>query len=208
MTAMLHYALIKGLRDRSLPVFVLIGPMGITMAVIGVSLAAGHRDYPLYTLSDFADGLFAGVVAVTIAGMSGFWMFRSEVATKAIGSFVIASRPIKAFAALVLFAAMTGMLSWAGTTAMHALLTLRRPELAAAFGMMAIETLAAASAGAMLVMISSQPTMLVWACIASAVFVPWYVNPTSRPQIVMIAPLVVIVCSITGTLLLERRCAA
>lgn len=210
MIALLHYAFLKSLRDRSLPIFVLWVPIQVAAMLIGSSVINHHLQYPL-VVSDWNDGdvaAFSILLPSFIASISAFWTFRSEVATRAIGSFVIASRPITVVVALVVFAtatAIAGLIAAIGTVAV---LTMALPPNVAFFASIGvIASLAGGSLGALYVTISPQPAMFVWAACAGIPLAPWIFAPATKSQLPMIASVLSIVCIGVSTFLLRRRCA-
>jgi hypothetical protein len=210
MIALLHYAFLKGMRDRSLPIFLLMMPAQVAAMLIGFSVIKRHLQYPLLGM-EWGHGdvvIFSIILPSFVATLSAFWTFRSEVATRAIGSFVIASRPITVVVALIIFAAATATGGSIATTVTIAMLTAALPPEVASFASLGIiASLAGASLGALYVTISPQPAMLVWAFIAGLPLAPWILHPPSEPQLLMIASLLSIVCIGVSAFLLRRRCA-
>lgn len=209
MIALWHYTFLKGMRDRSLPVFLLWGPVYATAALIGVSVAQGRLHYPLSPQWDIKDELFFALMTATvIATLSAFWTLRTEVATKAIGSFLMATRPISVVVALVVFAAATGVATEIGMIVVSAVVRAALPaNLVPIVLATVILSLAAASMGALCVTISPQPAMLIWAFCGSLPLVAWMANPSNWPRLVMIAPVIAILCTAISAFLLRRRCA-
>jgi hypothetical protein len=208
--ALLHYAFLKGMRDRSLPIFVLITPAQVAAMLIGAAVLNRHLRYPL--MMDFVSTqdlvTFSIVLPWTVASLSAFWTFRSEVATKAIGSFVIASRPMTIVAALVVFAAATAIGGVLGAIGTIAVLTAALPaNLGSLASIAIIFSLVGASLGALYVTISPQPAMLVWAIIAGFPLAPWIFGEGSKRPFLMIAAVVSIITIGVSTILLRRRCA-
>ncbi len=210
MIALLHYAFLKGMRDRSLPIFVLMMPVQVAAMIIGYSVINRHLQYPLVGF-DWDEGDVA-VIAIllpsVVATLSAFWTFRSEVATRAIGSFVIASRPITVVLALIVFAAATATGGSIATTATIAVLTAGLPaNLASLAALGILHSFVGASLGALYVTISPQPAMLVWAFIAGFPLAPWILDPASQSRLSMIAAVLSVVCIGVSAFLLRRRCA-
>lgn len=210
MRALLHYAYLKGMRDRSLPVFLLIPAAQFFAMITAFSGTTGHLRYPLKALN-FDHGDLAAMSILlpsVVATMSAFWTFRSELATGAIGSFVIASRPIVVIAALVVFAAATGTGGIFGAVGTIALLTAEFPaRLVSMIGTGAMAALSGAALGALYVTISPQPQMLVWSFIAGIPFVPFIFDPANWHRLPPIGLLLAIICIAVSTFLLRRRCA-
>jgi hypothetical protein len=211
VSALLHYAWLKGMRDRSVLVFFLIAPIQIAAIIIGISVSNHHIRYPLLPLAlDEGDvAVLSVILPYFVAACSAFWTFRSEVATKAIGSFVIGSRPLTVVLALVVFAAATAICGQAALFGVAVALTKTFPaSLGSAAFTAAIASVAGASLGALYVTISPQPAMLPWAFLAGIPLTVFIINPASRPHQVPIASLLSIGCVAISTVLLRRRCAA
>lgn len=209
MIALLHYLYLKGVRDRSLIIFLLIGPVWATIMLIAVAIALHHVHYPLGPELPIKEEIFfSGVLGSWVASISAFWSLRSELATKAVSSFLLARRPISIAVALVIFATATGVASIVGAVICAGVLWAAVPPglFSIAFALV-IVSLASASLGALYVTISPQPMMFVWAQIAGIPLAPWLVNPSNWPRLMMIAPVVTIVCTVVSAFLLERRCA-
>jgi len=213
--AILRYAFLKSVRDRSLPVFLAAPAVVSTTVLLGTTLA--HRlTYPFYinwewspTQSAELSGTFATVFAIVFASMAAFWTFRPEISSRAIGSFVMGTRPISIAAALILFATIIGMGAWIADIGVIAVLTGAFPRHLALLALFElILSFTAASVGALAVMISAQPAMIIWAFAGSAVFMPWLASDKKTPTAMAIAIVVSILCTGMSAFLLERRCAA
>lgn len=218
MIALLRYAILKGMRDRLLPILLLGSPILAAAALISLALSEGQLHYPLSVRLDSL-GDPARLFALTFASLTAFWAFRSEVATRAINSFVMASRPVHIVVALILYGTVTGIAVWLGAIVTAAALTTELPVNLTWF---AIETVIAslfgASIGALAVTISPQPTMLVWAICATLGLPVVLLFDAQRGELVfevttraryLTSELVVsILCLGIGTFLLERRCAS
>lgn len=218
MTALLHYAILKSARDRSLFIF-LLGPMLIMVAIlIGTAGATWQHTaihYPVRLGTDFkpeqsaevASGLATGF-AIMFSAVAGFWTFRPEVATKAIGSFCMAQRPIRITTTLIAFATLLGIVGWIGSLTAVSLLTAALPS---NLGFLALATavgsLTGASGGAMMLTISSQPSAIAGFFIGVAFCLPAVIS-AQRSQVMIAALVVTIVCTAVCTFLLERRCAS
>lgn len=218
MKALLHYAVLKGMRDRLLPILLLVSPIFAAGTLIGESAARKQLHYPLTVGLDSLGFNPAGLYALTFSSIVAFWAFRSEVATKAINSFVMASRPIGIVTALVVYGVGIGVATWMGAIAAATALTTKLPSNLASFALEAfIASLFGASIGALAVTISAQPTMLVWA-VCATVGLPLILlfdyqrgdlvfELASRTRYLTSQVVVSILCLGIGTFLLERRCA-
>jgi hypothetical protein len=216
MIAVLHYAILKSVRDRSLAIF-LFGPaIVITASLLGVSLRDGSLHYPLHMTAEWSPaksaevaGIMTTVIAVIFASVASFWTFRSEVATKSIGSFVMARRPISVALALVVFAAVTGFGGWVGGMAAVGALTAAFPAKLASLALaIAIVLLAAASLGALMVTISTEPPSIIGVYCAVMLLLPWLTKAEYRSPLLIVALVLSMLCTVVCAFLLERRCAS
>ena len=212
MNALLHYAFLKGLRDRSLPIFFLLMPVQIAATMIAGGLMIRRRlRYPVIELSTFDANdvmIFSFVVPWMVATLSAFWTFRSEVATRAISSFVIGSRPLSVVLALVAFAATTATAGLIAAAAMAALLLGTIPPfLASTVWVGTLFSIMGASLGALLVTISPQPAVLVWSIVVMFPLASRIVAKTPSLQAASTA-LVAAAAIAVSTFLLRRRCAS
>lgn len=217
MIALLHYAYIKSMRDRMLPILLLSAPVFAAATLIGAAVAARQLRYPVPNVLNPEPAL-PDMYAFTFATIVGFWTFRSEMATQAIRSFVMARRPITVVIALVAFATISGMSIWITATITLAALTAELPpNLAWSLYKMAADSFAAAAFGALMVMISAQPSMLVWT-VSGPVAIGFLsvfdaqkgdldFDRANTPTYMMFKVLASIVCMALTVFLLRRRCA-
>ena len=215
MMAILRYAVLKSVRDRSLPIFAGT-PSAMALAILLGTTAAGHHlVYPLYIYHDWPPAQNAAVasaitaaVAVFLTSMTAFWTFRPEVATRAIGAFLMGTRAAAVARALVIFAAVIGIASWLASVGVIVLLTSVFPSnFAAVLLAVVIFSILAAAIGALIVTINTQPSMMIWAYLGSMVFVAWLSNGRHVTGTMVSAVVLSIVCTIGCAFLLERRCA-
>jgi hypothetical protein len=215
MIAVLHYAFLKSTRDRSLAVFALGPALVIAASLLGATVAQGLR-YPLYLggqMSAAQNAEMAALIltffAMTFGSVAAFWVFRPEVATKTIGSFLMARRPLTVSVAQVTFAAAIAFSAWIAGIVTIAVLTSALPPAIGWFAAgVAVASIAAASIGALVVTISPQPAMMIWAFFACQALLPLLVNPAVRPKLLYVVPVVAIVFTATSAFLLERRWAS
>ncbi len=216
--AMIRYAYLKSLRDSSLIAFIIIPMLFPLAAMVGITLdlaiAKGHPVYPLFMNVHFSPeqnatlaGQITTGICVLFTVITAFWTFRSEIATRSVGSFLFATRPLTLALALILFAAAIGLAGWIGGMAMIGVLTTAIPPHIALMALkVAAGTLAASALGTLVVTISPNPGMIIGAylvCIASVV---WVEKSKSSSQLIA-AVAVAIICAGFAAFLLERRCA-
>jgi len=210
--AILRYMTIKSMRDRSFFGFILLPWMLPPLALIGGSISHKHIQFPL-TLdpnlsaagnATLLTGLTGGMIFV-LASVVSFWMLRPEVAARSLGSFIFAVRPVTIIASLTVFATLLGIAGWIGGVAMVTVLTGSVAQHLALETLRTIAlTVAMSTAGALMVMISSQPAMVIGAYAFAIAFMPMEKHPTTQ---LFAAAAVTLVCAVIATILLERRCA-
>ena len=210
MIAILHYAWLKGTRDKSLLAFAFVPAAQVAAMLIGRAIYMRHVDFPLLAPGlDRADiRTISILIPWFIAVLCSFWIFRVELATNVITSFVVASRPLLVVLALVLLGTLIAVLGLFGGLAMIALLTGDFPQqLASHWWLSALAALAGAALGTLYVMISPQPAMLGWAFLAAAPAGPLLFVPKHWDRLPPVSLLVTLICVAASTLLLRRRCA-
>ena len=214
MIAILRYLVLKTWRDSSLIAFVMIPVFGPVAALAGSTLAKGHFAYPLYLNVHYTPvqsatlaAQIAFAAAFMFSSISSFWTLRPEVATRAVGAFVLAARPFSIAFALVTFATAVAMTGWLGALGMIALLTSVLP---AGAGMLMLKvfvaSVAASAIGALVLMISAQPAMIAVGYMSCAVIIA-FLEKAKDPTQLLTGVAVVIICVPLSAFLLERRCA-
>lgn len=210
MIALLHYAYLKGMRDRSLPVFALMAPVQLAAMTIGFAVATRQLRYPLIALNmDSGDVAAMSILMPSfVATLSAFWTLRTEVATRAIGSFVVATRPVTVVIALVAFATATAIAGMIAAIGAVIILTAQFPEaLASVMWLASIASLAGASLGALYVTLFPQPAMLLWSFVAGVPFVPFVFDPANWNRLAVANLILTVICIAVSTFVLRRRCA-
>lgn len=210
MIGILHYAWLKGTRDKSLPAFALVPAAQVAAMLIGYAIVTRRADYPI-AFSEL-DGTDVAMMSIFMPWFMGvlcsFWMFRVELATNALTSIVIASRPLVIVLALILLGAVTAILGLLGALGMIGLLTGELPrQLVSSVGFGAVAAVAGASLGTLYVMISPQPAMLGWTLIAAAPMAPLLFVPKHWDRLPLASLFITLICIAASTLLLRRRCA-
>lgn len=215
MIALLRYLSLKGMREGSLIAFVL-GPILLPLAgLCGVTFRRGLH-YPFFMDPQYSavqNATLAAEIAwamcVVFAAIPAFWALRSEIATRSIGSLALAARPLTISLTLILFAAAVAMSAWIGAVTVIAVMTSALP---AHFGLatlkLAVSSIAVSAAGALVVMISTEPAMIIGCYLACVVVIPIVEKNTKAPMQLLIAGVLAIVCAGLSVLLLERRCAS
>ncbi len=215
MIALLHYVYLKSLRDTSLIAFIIVPILAPVAALSGVTLGKGHMHYPFYLNVQFSAVQNATLVSeitlavcVLFAVIPAFWTLRPEIATRSVGAFFFAARPLTVALALILFAFAIGLAGWIGAmTMIGALTTALPPHVAFMTLKVAAGLLASSALGTLLVTISPQPGMIVGAYLGCVFLVPWIVASKSSAHLIA-AVAVAIVCAVLAAFFMERRCAS
>jgi len=216
--AVLRYAFLKTSRDGSLvaflvfPVLAAIGPwLGVTLGSRFGESGPGPKE-----MAEMS-AMMGGTVAISLASMFAFWTFRGEIASRSIGAFLFASRPLTIVIALIIFGTVGGFAAMLVVDGSLAVLAGASPSthlLSFVLNVLAF-SLTAAAIGVLSVTISAQPTMLIGALWGT--YVLFLIPPILRDKrnegyipsipeyLVLFA--VAFVCAGVATILLERRCA-
>ena len=213
MIGLLHYAVLKTRRDRSLFLF-LLAPAVVLAALLGPSIAELRLRYPLALSRNMTPLQNAtiltnmlGMAALGFATISTFWTFRAEMATRSVASFVVARRSITVIATLILFGLMTAAAAWLCGIAMVILLTAAVPaNLTVLFAGTLGVAIACSSAAALVVAIAPQPANILWAYFSMIVFLPWVEKLPDSKQFALAAAIFAI-CTPLSTYFLRRKCA-
>lgn len=162
MNALLHYAWLKGLRDRSLLAFGLLPAAQVAATLIVMPLVERTGlHYPLTSLPWREVKQFPVLMSVLVAIFTAFWTFRSEIQTKAVSSFVVGSSAITFTLALLILAIVTAIIAMSGGMLTAVLLMASVPDdLARVWTTGALFSIVGASIGLLCVTVSPQPMML------------------------------------------------
>jgi len=215
MMAILRYAFLKNMRDGSLTAIVL-GPMILLVAsLLGVAaFEKGTSMYPLTIDPHSSAARSAAIMAPIVvfasaffAAMAGFWSFRSEIASRSMGSFILAARPITIQSASTLFAAAAGFAGFLATGAcLFTLMNALPPDPWRLMLDAAIFCTCGAAIGAFTVTLSSEPWAMIPACILGLAFIPSLGKSRGTlPELIGVA--FPILCVVVATYFLRRRCA-
>lgn len=172
MTALLRYAFLKTAREQLLaglllaPTVIFLAPLtgiAIYMAAIGRPFFPFvlHPEFPPpETARIFGEVLLA--LGALVAAIVAFRVFRSEVAVRGLGCFILASPPPALAAATTLFGTLVGTVAYLIATALLAAVTLTPPQDFAKRLAIAIACAALSAAlGALLVGFSIEYSILV-----------------------------------------------
>jgi hypothetical protein len=214
MIALLRYLYLKSARDSSLIAFLFV-PMLIPVAALSGVTLRGHLQYPFYMnplYTPVQNATLAASIAmatsVLFASIAAFWTLRAEIATRSIGSFLFAARPLTIALALILFSTTIGLVGWLSAVALTgALTTAVMPHFALVTLKVVVALITASAAGALVVTISPQPGMIIGSYLGCAVLFPLLAKSTKGSVQLLVAVVVAIVCTALSAFLLERRCA-
>jgi hypothetical protein len=213
MIALLHYAVLKTRRDRSLFLF-LFAPLFALAALLGPSLAELRFSYPLSLSRNLTPlqnartlASLIGAVSIMFGLISAFWTYRAEIATRAIASFVVGSRALMVTASLILFATLMSAAAWLSGIAMAIVLTATvPPHLPLLFAGCVAVSLALNSVSALMVTIAPQPASLIWAYLSMLLFVRW-IEKLPDVREFALAAVIFAICTTLSVFFLRRRCA-
>ena len=216
MSALLRYAVVKSLREHLLA-GLLLAPLVLACApLLGVALFGmlrGQPVYPMHVPDESAEGTAAmfGVVIVIVsalvAAIGAFWIFRREIASRAVGFFFLARPPrvVSVVSAMYGFAAGAAAFLLARTALI--VLTATPPEnLAGEIGLAAISIAFGSALGSLLVAISTETAILVIAYVLVIAAVE-LLRPGNLLRTVA-ALLLAAAMLQTATIVLRRRCAS
>ena len=218
MIALFRYAYFKSVRDHLLAALLLTPPMMVFAPLFGLGLLAAitrHGGFPFVLGPQNAPGTTATLlssaavtIATLVAGVGAFMIFRTEVATRAIGLFLLAGRTRAVAATAAIYGAAAGIVSYLLALMVIGALTLERPlSLGHHLAVAVVASCAAAAAGVLMVSLSAEVTMLVpLYAVGAAVAVGLLQVRTLLPYVIALAAAVV-VAAITP-LVMRRACAA
>lgn len=122
MRAMLHYALLKSVREQSLWAFLFAPMMLVAAPLLGIATEAaisGRKAWPVLLpgMGLIASGrsyvAAATASAVAAAAAAAFWCFRGDIANRSLSFMLLAlRRPLTAPLAAVLFGWCAGMIAF------------------------------------------------------------------------------------------------
>jgi hypothetical protein len=171
MSALLRYALMKSTREHLLaglllaPLVLAIAPM---LGLAAINLFRGWPVYPFHLPDATPEKTFEifGVVVLIVsalaAGVGAFWIFRSEIASRAVHFFFLAQHPRAVPAASATYGFIAGVIAYSIACTAITLLTGAASLNAARDLAIAVASIWIASAlGSLFVAISSEAAILV-----------------------------------------------
>jgi hypothetical protein len=219
--AMLHYALLKSARERSLWAFLFAPMMLIAAPLLGFAGHAVLEGRPAWPVvlegmslanSERSYIVAAAAAAVAAAAAAAFWCFRSDVADRSLSFMLLAlPRPVVAPLTAALFGWCCGMIAFALTLPVVGLATglVTRAWLPATLAV-AVAAVAASAMGIAFAAWSPVPgtlVMVVWMAMIAAGVTSAFLHDAPLPVIAtsFAAAGIFIVLAARG---MERRCAA
>jgi hypothetical protein len=215
--AVLHYALLKSLREGSIWIYVGI-PAFIGLAVLVGGTLASHGiagfHYPLSIERGWSAARnarevaeIASLMCTMLGTLIGFTILRDELASRSIDSIALAVRPVTITASIVAFGTAVAACAWViGLVVLLLLTTGVPPHLELLAAKVVAGALATASIGALAATISPEPPMIIGAFLTLIAFVPGFEKAAFGP--VLLVPVVVsVIATAIAAFLLERRCA-
>lgn len=215
MNALLHYNVLKGWRDRSLVAFMVIPALVPVAGLVGASFTPGVQlHYPLAMAPHFSAaqnaaliGELASIMCALFSVLPSFWTLRTEIASRSVSSFTMASRPFTVVIMLVIYGASIGYSAWlVSMTFIGILTTALPPHLAFLAFKVGIAALAASAVGALAVTISPEPAVMIGAFCSAFVIVPLFARTVTPAHLIAAFGAALIAIAIAAVLL-ERRCA-
>jgi len=175
MRALLRYAILKTSREQLLPGLILAPGMLFLAPLLGIAIDNGRRGQQVFPMSlDVRLGprgsvaMMMGVVLLltaVVSGIAAFRMFRSEVMSKAVGSFYLATPPRTVSIGTTIYGAMVGTAAYLIAIAILSTLSATLPSEFGRNLAIAVITAAFSSAlGSLTLAISDDFTMLVPVC--------------------------------------------
>jgi hypothetical protein len=218
MRALFRYVFLKSSRDRSLLSFTIAPGVMIAAPMLGIAVVdmfRGRGRYPLTldvrtTVESTALGMTitAAVMAIIMAGIAGFWLFRVEISNHSIGTVVIAIRARVITLVAALHAAIIGITAFLLGLMVVMLMTAHIPAQTPRLLLAVIcATTATGAAGILVATISAESAMILPLLAASVMIAAWSVQmkPADAVFSALIASFLFVV---TAGALMERRCAA
>lgn len=215
MTALLRYAFLKTTRDGSFIAFALVPILMPIAALVGGTVAQTHGfhypflmgrgETPLQSATGVAN--MTTVLAAFFAVLPAFWTFRSEIASRSIGSLALATRPAMIVLALMTLTTAIMIVAWLiSMMAVFALTTAWPPHVGMLLLKLIVVCLSASATGAAAVAISPEPAMVIAVYLASALSTVWLEKTKSASMFIVPLALSAIFVGV-ATFALERRCA-
>jgi len=202
---LLRYAFLRGLRDGSLITLLAAPTVMVSMPAVAVWLSG--RTVPMPP-AEAAGGLIVFNAAL-MGSLASFMAFRSEIATRAIGAFVLASRSWLIPFACTIYGWIVG--TTAATLCAGAMFATgwgAPADLRSVTVNVLVIGLAAASAGTLGVMISSSFSTMAWVFAGLVGMIGLIqANEAASGIEILAVLLVVLISSGIAAVIVERRCA-
>lgn len=208
MTGLLRYAVLKNSRNGSLLTLLLAPTAMIAAPMLAIWLfdRSGRLRMPAEVASDVS--IMSGAL---MAALAAFMTFRTEIANHTIGTFVLATRSWSIPVASAVYGCLIGIGSaLLANATLFISMGIVHTGWIEFLTRVTIFSLAAASGGALAILLSQSMAAGVWVYMLTCVLVapPWKDDPANDALRMGIAVTIALVCVPIAALLVERRCAA
>jgi hypothetical protein len=211
--ALCVYVGLKTVRSR-FAAAILLTPVVMSVApLLGLIAEAHLRHRAIYpfalkglssatTLSGLA--YIVAVLAALAGGGAAFWIFRSEIADRSVGSLVLATKPLSICVVAMIYGIVAGLSSYAIAMPVCSALTgALAPAAGPALALTVLLTVASSSLGVILATLSPDPAMLLPLVFATIFLALLFADPRDTAAIAAVS----FVLPVAAARLLERRCA-
>jgi hypothetical protein len=206
MTGLLRYAFLKNSRDGSL-ITLLVAPTAMTVLPM---LVVSLFDRSISHIPAEAAQILPITISSLMAALASFLVFRTEIANHAIGSFVLATRPVTVPLASILYGSLIGLGAAVTTMAAFAATFTSWPPafghfLARAF----MIALISASTATLAAMLTRSMAAIAW--VYGLILILTGVSDDFRTGTGLMLSISLITAALSvgvSTFLLERRCAS
>ena len=220
MTALLRYAILKSLRDGTLAALLIAPAVMVLAPLLGVSAfhaIRGQGTYPLELDPNMPPAATAtgiatvGAIISTLAsGLAAFWLFRREVATRTLGSLMLAARSRTIALSAVTYAAAGGIGAFLLCVSAIFLFTMHLPSKGITLLLIAAGSCLVAGATGVLLLTFSPDRSMVAPVGAGSLLVAFLTfqlrSASAGAAFVAVAATCAVLFSVAA-ILLERRCA-
>ena len=207
MRGLFRYAFLKSSRDGSL-ITLLFAPsvMLVCPLLVGWLFA---RNLKLIQPPAHVFAALVQMMSGFTAALAAFLAFRGEIANRAIGSFVLATRSWQIPLASTLYGAVVGVVGALGATAFGMTIWTFPSDPSTFFSRVLLVSLAAASAGALAIVVSQSMAAAGWVFVGMMVLIVIFDEIETTPiQQMSLAVLIIVISVSLAAFFLERRCAA
>jgi hypothetical protein len=212
--------LLKGTREHFLTALLFAPSMLVfaPMLVLGViAMVRGQQVYPLTIgagmTPEASSKVFSDIVLMLsgiIAGAGSFWVFRSEMASRGTGLFILARRPLSVVMATTTFGTASGVAAFVfGVTVIRVFTATVPADTPLRFGAAVATSIIGGTAGTLLVALSAELPMMLPIYPTGGIAAMALMESTDQLHILFPAYLALaLVFTATSVFLWRRRCTA